>query len=91
MTSWILIKTRNMLGCFNPIQGGGAKTPALHFFIKLLLKGSSKLLLQWSVISILYINKGLKQKKVEIFWGNPPFSPSKKFQNPKKKLGVPIG
>ena len=22
--------------CFNPIQGGGAKTPALNFFIKLL-------------------------------------------------------
>ena len=27
------------------------------------------------------------KKKVEIFWGNPPFSPSKKFQNPKKNKG----
>ena len=69
----------------NPIQGGGAKTPALHFFIKLLLKGSSKLLLQWSVISILYINKGLKQKRIDILLRIPPFSPSKKFQ---QKLGV---
>ena len=25
-------------------------------------------------------------KKVEIFWENPPFKPSKKFQKPKKKI-----
>ena len=32
-----------------------------------------------------------KQKKANFFGGNPPFSPWKKFQNPKKKLGVSIG
>ena len=36
----------------------------------------------------LVYNKRMKQKKNEIFWGNPPFSPSKKFQNPKKNRGV---
>ena len=27
-------------------------------------------------------------KKVEIFWGNPSFSPLEKFHNPKKIRGV---
>ena len=43
------------------------------------------------LLDTLYINKGLEQKKVEIFWGTPPFSFLKKFRNPKNKLGVSIG
>ena len=43
----------NLMGClriylqmlFNPIQGGGAKTPALYFFVKLLSESKNKWLL----------------------------------------------
>ena len=42
-----ILSDKNSNYCINPIQGegGGAKTPVLHFFIKLLKEGSNKWLL----------------------------------------------
>ena len=37
-------------------------------------------------LNLVYKQK-TEAKKVEIFGGNPHFSPSKKFQNPKKNKG----
>ena len=74
----------------NPIQGGGQKR--LRASSSLNFDKNNHHINKYAVISSKSIVVRQKQKKGEIFWGNPPFSPSKKFQNPKKKnLGVSIG
>ena len=73
------------LGFLNPIQGGGQKRLRAPSSLNV-DKNNHRMRLQIGCNFNLVYCRETEAKKGEIFWGDPPFSPTKKFQNPPKKI-----